>query len=156
MSKIRFGKKFRLVGLHVGIASRLSIKQERSATMEMDIVMVRTDPLSYLSEQLEAWRKAGTYQHLRELQSACEPIARFDGREVINLASNNYLGLADHPKLVEAEIEAAKRYGAGSGAVRTISGTMSLHLELERRIAAFKNVEACVVFQSGFAANAGT
>src|SRR6202790_3386619 len=118
--------------------------------------MVRTDPLSYLSAQLETWRKAGTYQRLRVLQSPCEPVATFDGREVINLASNNYLGLADHPKLVEAAVDAAKKYGAGSGAVRTISGTMSLHMELERRIAAFKNVEACVVFQSGFAANAGT
>jgi glycine C-acetyltransferase len=112
--------------------------------------------LAYLTEQLESWRKAGTYNQLRELQSACEPVARFDGKDVINLASNNYLGLANHPKLVEAEIDAARRYGAGSGAVRTISGTMSLHLELERRIAAFKHVEACVVFQSGFAANAGT
>ena len=90
------------------------------------------------------------------LESACEPISRFDGREVINLASNNYLGLADHPKLVEAAVEAAKKYGAGSGAVRTISGTMSMHMELERRIAQFKHTEACVVFQSGFAANAGT
>jgi len=114
------------------------------------------NPLDYLTEQLENWRKAGTYQHLHVLQSACEPVAKFDGREVINLASNNYLGLADHPKLIEAECDAARRYGAGSGAVRTISGTMSLHMELERRIAAFKNVEACVVFQSGFAANAGT
>jgi glycine C-acetyltransferase len=112
--------------------------------------------LDYLTEQLDVLRKAGTYQRLRQLESPCEPIARFDGKEVINLASNNYLGLANHPKLVEAEIDAARRYGAGSGAVRTISGTMSLHMELERRIAAFKNVEACVVFQSGFAANAGT
>ena len=112
--------------------------------------------LAYLTQQLQGWRKAGTYQPLRQLESACEPVARFDGKDVINLASNNYLGLANHPKLVEAEIDAARRYGAGSGAVRTISGTMSLHLELERRIAAFKNVEACVVFQSGFAANAGT
>src|ERR1700730_18532490 len=118
--------------------------------------MTATKPLGYLSEQLEAWRKAGTYQRLRVLQSACEPISRFDGREVINLASNNYLGLADHPKLIEAQVEAAKKFGAGSGAVRTISGTMSLHLELERRIAEFKQTEACVVFQSGFAANAGT
>ncbi|HLJ51388.1 MAG TPA: glycine C-acetyltransferase [Bryobacteraceae bacterium] len=118
--------------------------------------MVRTDPLSYLSEQLEAWRKAGTYQHLRVLQSPCEPVARFDGREVINLASNNYLGLADHPKLVEAAVAAAEKYGAGSGAVRTISGTMAIHLQLEERIADFKHSEACVVFQSGFAANAGT
>ena len=118
--------------------------------------MTRVDPLAYLSEQLEDWRKAGTAQKLRELQSACEPVAVFDGREVINLASNNYLGLANHPKLIEASVAAAKKYGAGSAAVRTISGTMSIHLELERRIAAFKNVEACVVFQSGFTANAGT
>src|SRR5579862_5165040 len=112
--------------------------------------------LAYLSEQLENWRKAGTYFRLRELQSACESVSRFDGREVINLASNNYLGLANHPKLIEAEIEAARCYGAGSGAVRTISGTMHLHLQLEERIAAFKRTEACVVFQSGFAANSGT
>src|SRR6202140_4011316 len=118
--------------------------------------MTTTNPLSYLSDQLESWRNAGTYQRLRVLESSCEPISRFDGREVINLASNNYLGLADHPKLVEAAVEAAKKYGAGSGAVRTISGTMSIHIELEEKIAAFKNVEACVVFQSGFAANAGT
>jgi glycine C-acetyltransferase len=118
--------------------------------------MVRTDPLSYLSEQLEAWRTAGTYQRLRVLESACEPVATFDGKEVVNLASNNYLGLADHPKLIEAAVAAAKKYGAGSGAVRTISGTMGIHLELEEKIAKFKKVEACVVFQSGFAANAGT
>jgi len=114
------------------------------------------NPLSYLTEQLENWRKAGTYQRLRELESACEPESRFDGREVINLASNNYLGLANHPKLISAERDGARRFGAGAGAVRTISGTMSVHLELERRIAAFKQTEACVVFQSGFAANSGT
>lgn len=118
--------------------------------------MTRTNPLGYLSEQLAQWREAGSWFRLRELESACEPISRFDGREVINLASNNYLGLANHPKLVEAAIAATKKYGAGSGAVRTISGTMTLHLELEERIAAFKHVESCVVFQSGFAANAGT
>ena len=118
--------------------------------------MTAANPLSWLGEQLDAWRKAGTYQRLRLLESACEPISRVDGREVINLASNNYLGLANHPKLVEAAIDAASKYGAGSGAVRTISGTMDLHMELERRIAAFKKVEACVVFQSGFTANAGT
>jgi glycine C-acetyltransferase len=118
--------------------------------------MTATNPLSYLGEQLEAWRQAGTYQRLRVLESSCEPLSRVDGREVINLASNNYLGLADHPKLVEAAIAATKKYGAGSGAVRTISGTMSIHMELERRIAQFKHTEACVVFQSGFAANAGT
>jgi len=114
------------------------------------------DPLAYLGDQLEAWKQAGTYQRLRVLESESAAEARFDGKDVINLASNNYLGLTTHPKLREAALEATRRYGVGSGAVRTISGTMSLHMQLEERIARFKNVEACVVFQSGFAANAGT
>ena len=114
------------------------------------------NPLSYLSDELESFRQSGTYFRLRELQSPCEPVSIFDGKQVINLASNNYLGLANHPKLVEAALDATRKYGAGSGAVRTISGTMSLHMDLERRIAEFKHAEACVVFQSGFAANAGT
>jgi glycine C-acetyltransferase len=117
---------------------------------------MRTDPLSYLGDQLEEWKRAGTYQRLRILEGPSAAESRFDGKEVVNLASNNYLGLTTHPKLIEAAIEATRRYGAGSGAVRTISGTMDLHMRLEERIAAFKNVEACVVFQSGFAANAGT
>ena len=115
-----------------------------------------SDPLAYLSGQLEAWRKAGTYQRLRILESASAAESRFDGRDVINLASNNYLGLTTHPKLMEAALAATRKFGVGSGAVRTISGTMTLHMELEERIARFKNVEACVVFQSGFAVNAGT
>src|ERR1041384_468604 len=114
------------------------------------------DPLAYLGEQIESWKSAGTYQRLRVLESESAAESRFDGRQVINLASNNYLGLTTHPRLREAAIEATRHYGVGSGAVRTISGTMSLHMELEERIAAFKHVEACVVFQSGFAANAGT
>jgi glycine C-acetyltransferase len=114
------------------------------------------NPLAYLGEQLEAWKQAGTYQRLRVLESESAARSRFNGREVINLASNNYLGLTTHLKLREAALEATRRYGVGSGAVRTISGTMSLHMQLEERIARFKNVEACVVFQSGFAANAGT
>jgi glycine C-acetyltransferase len=114
------------------------------------------DPLSYLHDQLETWRSEGSFQRLRILESASAAESRFDGREVINLASNNYLGLTTHPKLREAAIEATRKYGVGSGAVRTISGTMSLHMQLEERIAAFKHCEACVVFQSGFAANAGT
>ncbi len=113
-------------------------------------------PLAYLHDQLEQWRREGSYQRLRVLESASAAESRFDGKDVINLASNNYLGLTTHPKLREAAIEATRKYGVGSGAVRTISGTMSLHLRLEERIAAFKHVEACVVFQSGFAANAGT
>jgi glycine C-acetyltransferase len=115
-----------------------------------------TNPLSYLHEQIGQWKAEGVYQRLRILESESAHQSRFDGKEVINLASNNYLGLTTHPKLCEAAIEAVKKYGAGSGAVRTISGTMTLHMQLEERIAAFKNVEACVVFQSGFAANAGT
>jgi glycine C-acetyltransferase len=115
-----------------------------------------SDPLAYLGRQLEEWRKAGTYQRLRVLESASAAESRFDGREVINLASNNYLGLTTHPKLIEAAVEATRKFGAGSGAVRTISGTMKLHMDLEERIARFKHAEACVVFQSGFAANAGT
>ncbi|HLK51740.1 MAG TPA: glycine C-acetyltransferase [Bryobacteraceae bacterium] len=113
-------------------------------------------PLSYLTDQLNQWRQEGTYQRLRVLESESAAESRFDGKNVINLASNNYLGLTTHPKLREAALEATRKYGVGSGAVRTISGTMSLHMELEERIAAFKHVEACVVFQSGFAANAGT
>jgi glycine C-acetyltransferase len=114
------------------------------------------NPLAYLTEQLDELKRTGSYFRLRELESACEPVSRVDGKEVINLASNNYLGLANHPKLKEAAIEAVRKYGAGSGAVRTITGTMDLHMKLERRIAAFKHSEACVVFQSGFAANSGT
>jgi hypothetical protein len=111
-----------------------------------------SDPLAYLTEQLEGWRRAGTYQRLRVLQSETAAESCFDGKEVVNLASNNYLGLATHPRLREAALEATRRFGVGSGAVRSISGTMSLHMELERRIAEFKKVEAAVVFQSGFAA----
>ncbi len=115
-----------------------------------------SDALSFLHEQIEQWRAEGTYQRLRVLESESAAESRFDGKDVINLASNNYLGLTTHPKLREAAIEATRRYGVGSGAVRTISGTMTLHMRLEERIAEFKRVEACVVFQSGFAANAGT
>jgi glycine C-acetyltransferase len=116
----------------------------------------RPDPLQFLGEQLETWRQAGTWQPLRVLESESAPESRFDGRDVINLASNNYLGLTTHPKLREAALAAIRDYGVGSGAVRTITGTMSIHMQLEERIARFKNVEACVVFQSGFAANSGT
>src|SRR5665213_746382 len=96
------------------------------------------------------------YLHLRVLEDQQEPVCTYDGKRVINLASNNYLGLTSHPKLREAAIEATRKYGVGSGAVRTIAGTMRIHMELEEKIARFKNVEACVVFQSGFTANAGT
>ena len=116
----------------------------------------RTNPLSYLSDQLTELKNKGTYFHLRVLEDEQAPECTFDGRHVINLASNNYLGLTTHPKLREAALEATRKYGVGSGAVRTIAGTMQIHMELEEKIARFKNVEACVVFQSGFTANAGT
>ena len=112
--------------------------------------------LAHLTAQLDTFREAGTFMHLRELEDVQGPVCRYDGREVINLASNNYLGLCNHPKLAEAAIQAIRQHGVGSGAVRTIAGTMQIHMELERKIARFKNVEACVVFQSGFTANAGT
>src|SRR3954454_5894395 len=116
----------------------------------------RTDPLSYLTDQLNDLKAKGTYFHLRVLEDEQAPECTFDGKHVINLASNNYLGLTTHPKLREAALDATRKYGVGSGAVRTIAGTMKIHLQLEEKIARFKNSEACVVFQSGFAANAGT
>src|SRR5881275_207792 len=112
--------------------------------------------LSYLGDALSDLKQKGTYFKLRVLEDEQAPECTFDGKKVINLASNNYLGLTTHPKLREAAIAATKKYGVGSGAVRTIAGTMKIHMQLEERIAAFKNVEACVVFQSGFTANAGT
>src|ERR1700753_2117206 len=112
--------------------------------------------LAYLTAVLDDLRAKGTHFKLRVLDDQQAPVCHYDGKEVINLASNNYLGLANHPKLIEAALAATRTYGVGSGAVRTVSGTMRIHMELEEKIARFKNVEACVVFQSGFAANAGT
>ena len=94
--------------------------------------------------------------HPRTLEGATGARARFDGRDVINLASNNYLGLANHPRVNRAASNAALELGAGSGAVRTIAGTMTLHRELERRFADFKHADEALMFQSGFTANAGT
>src|SRR5499425_793793 len=116
----------------------------------------RTNPLSFLTDQLDELKAKGTHFKLRVLEDEQAAECTFDGKKVINLASNNYLGLTTHPKLREAALEATRKYGVGSGAVRTVAGTMRIHMELEEKIARFKNVEACVVFQSGFAANAGT
>jgi glycine C-acetyltransferase len=115
-----------------------------------------TAQLHYLADELNKLREQKLYQKLRILETEQRPVARFDGREVVNLSSNNYLGLTTHPKLKQKALEAVEKWGVGSGAVRTIAGTMSLHMELEEQIAKFKNVEASVVFQSGFTANAGT
>src|SRR6185437_5308342 len=112
--------------------------------------------LAHLTAVLNDLRARGTHFKLRVLEDQQAAVCHYDGKEVINLASNNYLGLANDPRLIAAAVAATEAFGVGSGAVRTIAGTMRLHMELEEKIAAFKNVEACVVFQSGFAANAGT
>src|SRR3989441_3449233 len=116
----------------------------------------KTNPLSYLTQTLDDLRAKGTAPRLRILEGEQKPVCTIDGKEVINLSSNNYLGLTTHKALRKAALEATRKYGVGAGAVRTISGTMTVHMELERQIAKFKNTEACVVFQSGFTANAGT
>jgi glycine C-acetyltransferase len=112
--------------------------------------------LDYLKDQLAELEAGGLAIHPRVLEAEQRARTRFDGRDVINLASNNYLGLAAHPRLKEAASRAAAELGAGSGAVRTIAGTMSLHHELERRFAEFKGAEAALMFQSGFVSNSGT
>ncbi len=117
---------------------------------------MRQDPLAYLDAELTALREQGLYRQLRVLDSAQQAHATFDRSSVVNLSSNNYLGLTTHPRLRERAEQALREFGVGSGSVRTIAGTMAIHMELERRLAAFKKTEAAVVFQSGFAANAGT
>src|SRR5438477_2309374 len=116
----------------------------------------RQNPLQCVTDELKELRGKGVAPKLRVLEGEQKPVCVFDGKEVINLASNNYLGLTTHKALRKAAVEGTKKYGAGAGAVRTIAGTMRIHMELEEQIAKFKNVEACVVFQSGFTANAGT
>src|SRR6267154_15759 len=117
---------------------------------------MRRDPLAYLTTELTSLKEQGLYRTLRILEDEQKPTTTFDHRSVVNLSSNNYLGLTTHPRLRERALEATRRFGVGSGSVRTIAGTMDIHMELEQRLAAFKKTEAVVVFQSGFAANAGT
>ncbi len=117
---------------------------------------MRHDPLGYLASELDSLKQQGLYRRLRILEGEQKAKSTFDHRQVVNLSSNNYLGLTTHPKLRERALEATERLGVGSGSVRTIAGTMDIHMELERRLAVFKRTEAVVVFQSGFAANAGT
>jgi len=123
---------------------------------ELGTPATNENPLRYVSETLQDLRAKGVAPKLRILEGEQKPVCIFDGREVINLASNNYLGLTSHKALRKASVEAVKKLGVGAGAVRTIAGTMKLHMDLEEQIAKFKQVEACVVFQSGFTANAGT
>ncbi len=115
----------------------------------------RADPLAYLGGDLAELRAAGLYRPLRVMSSAQGPVVTVDGTEAISLASNDYLGLTHHPRVREAALAAVRDFGAGSGAVRTIAGTMTLHEDLEADLAAFKGVEAVLTFQSGFSANTG-
>lgn len=117
---------------------------------------MRQDPLTYLTAELDSLKSQGLYRRLRILEGEQRASTSFDHRSVVNLSSNNYLGLTTHPRLREAAIKAIETYGVGSGSVRTIAGTMAIHMELEERLADFKKTEAAVVFQSGFTANAGT
>lgn len=111
--------------------------------------------MEWADTELNGLREKGIFRTLRDLQTPQEARAVFDGREVINLSSNNYLGLTTHPELIQAAVDATEKYGAGSGSVRTIAGTMDLHEQLERKLADFKHTEAALVFQSGFACNSG-
>jgi len=113
------------------------------------------NPLAFLEADIEDLKAKGIFRRLRVVQGEQKSRCVIDGREVITLSSNNYLGLNTHPRLREAAIRAVEDYGAGSGAVRTIAGTMSLHEELEARLATFKHVEAVLTFQSGFTCNTG-
>src|SRR5437763_15405234 len=117
---------------------------------------MRGDPLSFLGDELDALKTQGLYRSLRVLEREQAARTVVDGRDVINLSSNNYLGLTTHPRLRKAALAALDAFGVGTGSVRSIAGTMALHVELEKRLAEFKKTEATVVFQSGFAANAGT
>jgi glycine C-acetyltransferase len=114
------------------------------------------EKLKWIEEELDGLKQTGLYNRIRTLGSAQGAWLIVDGQHVLNFCSNNYLGLANHPRIVQAAQAAAQKYGVGPGAVRSIAGTMELHLELERRLAAFKGVEAAITFQSGFTANLAT
>jgi len=115
----------------------------------------RPDPLAFLDDEVAALRERHLYRRLRVMSSAQGPIVSVDGRRLISLSSNDYLGLTHHPRVCDAADAAVREFGAGSGAVRTIAGTMSMHEALELELAAFKDVPAVLTFQSGFTANTG-
>jgi glycine C-acetyltransferase len=117
---------------------------------------MRTDPLAFLNTELDTLKEQKLYRHLRILEDEQKAHTTIDHKSVVNLSSNNYLGLTTHPRLREAALKAIDEYGVGTGSVRSIAGTMDIHMELERKLAEFKKTEKVVVFQSGFAANAGT
>jgi len=114
-----------------------------------------TEKLAWVSEEIQALKEAGLYNNIRTLDSPQGAWLDIEGQHVLNFSSNNYLGLANHPRLVEAAHKALDQFGVGPGAVRTIAGTMRLHTELDRRMARFKGVDSAITFQSGFTANLG-
>src|SRR3954464_13209456 len=116
---------------------------------------IRPDPLAFLGEELDDIRRRTLYRRLRVMSSAQGPIVSVDERRLVSLSSNDYLGLTNHPRICDAVVAAVRDFGAGSGAVRTIAGTMSMHEALEAELAAFKDVPAVLTFQSGFTANTG-
>jgi glycine C-acetyltransferase len=115
-----------------------------------------TTKLSWIDEELQNLHNTGLYNHIRTLASSQGAWLVVDGQKVLNFCSNNYLGLANHPRLVAAAKKAMDKYGVGPGAVRTIAGTLDIHVELDNRLARFKGVESAITFQSGFNANLGT
>jgi glycine C-acetyltransferase len=115
----------------------------------------RPDPLAFLDDEVAALRERHLYRALRVMSSAQGPIVSVDGERLVSLSSNDYLGLTHHPRLRAAALEAVREFGVGSGAVRTIAGTMAMHEALEAELAAFKGTPAVLTFQSGFTANTG-
>jgi glycine C-acetyltransferase len=109
----------------------------------------------FLTENLEDLRNKGLYNVINSIKGGNGPVIEINGKKLVNLSSNNYLGLANHPRLIEASIKATEKYGVGAGAVRTINGTLDIHDELEEVLAKFKHSEAVIVFQSGFNCNMG-
>jgi glycine C-acetyltransferase len=116
---------------------------------------MRRNPTAFLKEQYEDLVRKDFDWKLRVLETGSAPHSIVDGKEVIMLCSNNYLNLSNHPRLIQGAIDATKKYGAGSGSVRAIAGTLSIHMEVEKRLAAFKKTESSLIYQTGFAANAG-
>src|SRR6059036_1304333 len=124
--------------------------------MSQESGLQRAPLLEALREELRGLDQQDLLWRVRTLQSPSAPHAKVDGKNVIVLCSNNYLGLANHPRLKQAAIAATRKYGAGSGSVRVIAGTMDLHVKLEKELAAYRGTESCITFQSGYATNLGT
>src|SRR5258708_6273345 len=149
-------RKARVNAEGAGEETQSSLRVGSKNMSESGTQVIRQNPLLCVTETLDDLGAKGGAAKLWVVEGEQKPVCMYDGREVINLEMNNYLGLTSDKRLRKASIEAVRKLGVGAGAVRTIAGTMKLHMDLEEQIAKFKNVEACVVFQSGFTANAGT